>query len=129
MAFSIPGEFVIVGLVIIGILSLFVVGIEYSLPTFDRAKFDDVCNKYLAVLEKNGELSSSDRANLENRLNSLGFSNININAPASTNWGDEATLRVTADYQFQITKPDGSKEIISKMATYENSIIVLSLIN
>ncbi|MDK2920165.1 MAG: hypothetical protein PWQ37_2898 [Candidatus Petromonas sp.] len=129
MGFSLPGEWVILGIVIIGILSLFMVGIEYSIPTFDRAMFDDICNKYLAIIEKNGGLSSSDITNLENELTSLGFTNINVIAPTSVSWGNEATLRVTADYEFQITKLDGSKKIMTKTATYENSTIVLTLTN
>ncbi len=127
MSLSLPAELVIIGIILIAILSLFMIGIEYSLPTFDRAKFDDINSKYLTLLNKNGGLSADDKTSLENELTSLGFSNINITAPETVSWGEEAILRVVADYDLEITKTDGSKEIITKTATYENSIVVLSL--
>src|SRR5690554_5466042 len=120
-----PGNLFILTLVIV-FLFLFAIGnTEYSLPFFQRLKFDNVCNKYLAIVQANGGLSQADRNNLVHELEEIGFTNVSIEAPTKVDWNIEAVLRVEADYTFKTTKGNLSKEEKSIRAVYENKTRVM----
>lgn len=122
-----PIKLFFLGLVLIFIVLIMVVGIEYQIPLFIRANFDDISNSYLAVIERDGGLDSNQRDTLTAELFNLGIINVNINAPVSGNWGEKVTLRIEGDYIFESTNAsDLSKESISERIVYENSTIILS---
>lgn len=123
-----PGSLVVLALVLV-ILFLFAVGnIEYSLPFFQRIKFDNICNKYLAIVQAEGGLSMTDRNNLTSELENIGFNNVIIIAPTNRlAWNSEATLRVEADYTFKVTKGNLSKDNKTIRAVYENKTRVMTL--
>lgn len=121
------GQIVILALVII-FLFMFVVGnIQYSLPFFQRLKFDNVCNKYLAIVQAEGGLNVVDRNNLINELNRIGFTNVSITAPVKLSWNTEAILKVEADYIFKVTKGDMSNEEKNVKIIYENKTRIMTL--
>lgn len=122
---KLPGELIILGTIIIALFTVIVGVTEFTAPVFDRSKFDDTCNKGLAIVERTGKLTENDKDKIEKELNRLGFIDINITAPDHTDWGQEATLVVIADYEFEVTTGDGSKKIITETAKYENSTIVM----
>lgn len=123
-----PGNLVVLALVLV-FLFLFAVGnTEYSLPFFQRIKFDNVCNKYLSIVQAEGRLSVTDRNSLINELENIGFKDVIIIAPTNRlAWNSEATLRVEADYTFKVTKGNLSKEDKTIRAIYENKTRVMTL--
>lgn len=122
-----PGNLFILALVIV-FLFLFAVGnTEYSLPFFQRLKFDNICNKYLVIVQANGGLNQADRDNLIRELEEIGFSNVYIEAPTKVAWNTEAILKVEADYIFKITKGSLIKENKTIRAVYENKTVVMTL--
>jgi len=122
-----PGNLFILALVIV-FLFLFAVGnTEYSLPFFQRLKFDNICNKYLSIIQANGGLNQADRDNLIRELEEIGFSNVYIEAPTKVAWNTEAILKVEADYIFKITKGSLIKENKTIRAVYENKTVVMTL--
>lgn len=122
-----PVMFFIVAIAILAIMGIMVIGVDHTIPMYVRANFDDICNKYLAVIERDGKLSSSERDHLRTELNNLEITSVTINAPVNGNWGDEVTLRVEGEYNFQTTQfSDFSKKSITKKITYENSTMNLS---
>lgn len=124
----IPGELVIVGFVIILLLAIVVIGIEYSIPLYVRANFDDLCSSYLADIEINAGLSTTKRTQLTEQLSRMGVVNVTISAPHAGTWGEEATLRVEGDYVFRTTRyTDMSKPNTLKRIVYENSTRIISL--
>ncbi len=122
-----PGNLVILSLVLIFLFMFAVGNIEYSLPFFQRIKFDNICNKYLSIVQAEGGLSITDRNNLTNELENIGFTDISITAPTKLAWNSEATLRVEADYIFKVTKGNLSKEDKTIRAVYENKTRVMTL--
>lgn len=122
-----PGNLFILALVIV-FLFLFAVGnTEYSLPFFQRLKFDNICNKYFSIIQANGGLNQADRDNLIRELEEIGFSNVYIEAPTKVAWNTEAILKVEADYIFKITKGSLIKENKTIRAVYENKTVVMTL--
>lgn len=122
-----PGNLVVLALVLV-FLFMFVVGnSEYSLPFFQRIKFDNVCNKYLAIIQAQGGLNSTDRNDLTSELEKIGFKNVSITAPTKLAWNSEAILRIEADYTFKVTKGNLSKEDKIIRAMYENKTRVMTL--
>ena len=123
---QIPVSLWILGLGLLFILLIAVVGVDYTIPMFVRANFDDVCNSYLAIIERDGGLDNSHRNGLRAELNTLGITNVTIDAPASASWGQKVTLRIEGDYTFDTTRSDLSKASITKRIVYENSTVILS---
>lgn len=121
------GGLVILALVVVFLFMFAVGNIEYSLPFFQRLKFDNVCNKYLAIVQAEGGLKPTDRSSLVNELNSIGFTNVSITAPVKLAWNTEAALRVEADYTFKTTKGNMSKGEKTIRAIYENKTRVMTL--
>lgn len=121
------GQAYILTLVVL-VLVMFAVGnIEYSLPFFQRLKFDNICNKYLSIVQTEGGLSVQDRDNLLEDLNRLEFTDIVINAPTKLGWNSEALLRVEGNYTFRTVKGDFSKGENTKRLVYENKTRVMTL--
>jgi len=121
------GQVVILALVVV-FLFMFIIGnIEYSLPFFQRIKFDNVCNKYLAIIQAEGGLNTTDRDNLINELDKIGFTNVSITAPTKLAWNSEAILKIEADYTFKVTKGDMSKDTKTIPTVYENKTRVMTL--
>lgn len=122
-----PGNIVILAIAILA-LFLFAVGsTEYSLPFFQRIKFDNICNKYLYIIQSEGGLSETDRSELVKELNNIGFNNVSITAPIKATWNTEAILKIEADYTFKTTKGNMTKEDKTIRATYENKTRVMTL--
>ncbi|WIV11140.1 hypothetical protein [Proteiniborus sp. MB09-C3] len=121
------GQLVILALVIIFLFMFAVGNIQYSLPFFQRLKFDNVCNKYLAIVQAEGGLNDTHRNNLVNELNSIGLTNVNITAPVKLSWNTEAILKVEADYTFKVTKGNMSNEEKNMKVTYENRTRIMTL--
>lgn len=124
----VPGELVIVGVIIILLVAIVVIGSEYSIPLFVRANFDDLCSSFLADIEINAGLSTEKRKQFIEELGRLGITNVAITAPYTGLWGEEATLRVEGDYVFRNTNySDMSKNYIQKRIIYVNSTRIISL--
>lgn len=121
------GQLVILALVVVFLFMFAIGNIEYSLPFFQRIKFDNICNKYLATIQAEGGLNSTDRNNLISELDKIGFKNASITAPTKLAWNSEAVLRIEADYIFKITKGDLSKDAKIIRAIYENKTRVMTL--
>jgi len=124
-----PGQLLVLTMAIIMLLMFAVGGVEYSIPFFLRIRFDNVCNKYLAVVQAQGGLNADDRAQLEQDLEVIGFDNVRIVAPENLSWNSEALLRIEADYVFEVItgRWDMGKETITKRAIYENRTRVMTL--
>ncbi|MFA5576306.1 MAG: hypothetical protein WCZ27_09710 [Tissierellaceae bacterium] len=122
-----PGNLVILALVVV-FLFMFVVGsTEYSLPFFQRLKFDNVCNKYLAIIQANGGLSQEHKNELTLELEEIGFTDVSISAPTKLEWNTEAILRVEASYKFKAMKAYLFREEKTLQAVYENKTRVMTL--
>ncbi len=126
---NIPGDLIIIGIILIGILLIFSIGISETMPVFARNEFDNICDNYLALLSTKGGLDSIDKTNLENELINIGYKNITITAPTNAEWGSEVTLKVEAYYDVDSINPDLSDDIKTKKSTYENSTRVFGLEN
>jgi hypothetical protein len=123
-----PIQLVIVGMIVVFIMAMMVTGTEHTIPMYTRARFDDTCNNYLAIIERDGGLSTAQKDALRAELNHLGIINITIDAPTNGNWGERATLKVEGDYIFQTTDYGTlSKNNVTKPITYENSTVILNL--
>lgn len=122
-----PGNIFIFALVILALFIFAVGSTEYSLPFFQRIKFDNVCNKYLSIIQSEGGLSEADRNELVDELNKIGFKNVSITAPTKATWNTEVILKIEADYTFKTTKGDMKKEDKTIRATYENKTRVMTL--
>jgi hypothetical protein len=122
-----PGHIFILALIIVFLFMFAVGSTEYSLPFFQRIKFDNICNKYLAVIQANGGLDANDRTNLINALEAIGFINVSIEAPIKVSWNEEARLEVEADYIYKVTKSTLSKEENVIRAIYNNKTRVMTL--
>lgn len=122
-----PGNIFIFALVILALFIFAVGSTEYSLPFFQRIKFDNVCNKYLSIIQSEGGLSEADRNELVDELNKIGFKNVSITAPMKATWNTEVILKIEADYTFKTTKGDMTKEDKTIRATYENKTRVMTL--
>lgn len=122
-----PGNLVILALVVVFLFMFAIGNIEYSLPFFQRIKFDNVCNKYLAIIQAEGGLNTVDRDNLISELDKIGFTNVSITAPTKLAWNSEAVLRIEADYTFKRVKGDLSKDAKTIRAVYENKTRVMTL--
>lgn len=122
-----PGNFVILAIVIVFLFMFAVGSTEYSLPFFQRLKFDNICNKYLSIIQANGGLVLSDRNSLIEELDEIGFTNVYISAPTKLDWNTEAILIIEADYEYKITKGNLTKETKTIRAKYENKTRVMTL--
>lgn len=122
-----PGNIVILAIVILALFMFAVGSTEYSLPFFQRIKFDNVCNKYLYIIQSEGGLSETDRNDLVEELNKIGFESISITAPRKVTWNTEAILKVEADYTFKTIKGNMNKEDKTIRAVYENKTRVMTL--
>ncbi len=121
------GQLVILALVLIFLFMFAVGNIQYSLPFFQRLKFDNICNRYLAIVQAEGGLNATHRSNLVDELNSVGFTNVNITAPVKLSWNTEAILKIEADYTFKVTKGNMSNEEKNMKIVYENKTRIMSL--
>ncbi|MBU5676898.1 hypothetical protein KQI88_10765 [Alkaliphilus sp. MSJ-5] len=121
------GQLVILTFVIIFLFMFAVGNIEYSLPFFQRLKFDNVCNRYLAIIQAEGGLNTLNRNSLVLELEDRGFTNVNISAPTKVSWNSEAVLRVEADYTFKTTTGDIEKKENTRKVVYENKTRVMTL--
>jgi len=126
---DIPGTLIIAGVLIISFILIFAIGVSETTPTFARNDFDNICNKYLSLMIAKGGLDSTDKANLENELMSIGYKNVTITAPVSAEWGSEITLKVEAYYDYDTINPDYTRENKSVKSTYENSTRYFGLEN
>lgn len=125
---QIPGELIIVAFIILALLAIMVLGVENTIPMLVRTQFDDICNNYLAIIEKESGLSTSARASLTAELEAIGITNINITAPVSAGWGDKVELIIEGDYVYRTTRyHDLSKTAETKRLRYRNSTVVLCL--
>lgn len=115
------------GLVVVFLLLLFVVGVENTIPAFVRTEFDAVGSYYLKKLQSSGGITQTDKNEINSRLNELGFQNIRIVAPERVAWGEEAHLKIVADYQIKQTKPDLRKNTKVLSATFDEKTIVMTL--
>lgn len=124
-----PGHLFVLALVVVFLFMFGIGSMELSLPFFARIRFDNTCNKYLAIIQAQGGLSASDRSTLIQELEALGFTNISIAAPTNLSWNSEATLRVEADYSFRVLGGSFNMERqdTSKRAVYENKTRVMTL--
>ena len=121
------GNLVILGLVIVFLFFITVGVIEYTIPFFDRLKFDSILNDYLSIIQKTGGLTTAQRNELILKLEGIGFSNIVIAAPNNTNWGEEASLRVEADYIFSSLSTNFIRSDNTLRVTFFNSTVVMTL--
>lgn len=124
---SLPGELIILGLIIVFLILFFVIGVENTIPVFIRTEFDNVGSYYLNKLQSTGEITVADRNDITNRLIDLGFTNIIISAPAAVGWGKEGYIRIAADYPITQTRADLSKEIKALTAVFDEKTIVMTL--
>lgn len=124
-----PGQLFVLTVALLMLLMFAVGGVEFSIPFFQRLKFDNVCNKYLSVVQTQGGLNDHDRAQLRQDLEAIGFENVQIEAPENLSWNSEALLRIEADYSFEVVTGnwDMGKETITKKAVYENRTRVMTL--
>ncbi len=121
------GQLVILTLVVIFLFMFAVGNIEYSLPFFQRLKFDNVCNRYLAIIQAEGGLNAANRDNLILELEERGFTNVKILAPTKLSWNSEAVLRVEADYTFKTTTVNIEKKENTMKVVYENKTRIMTL--
>lgn len=123
-----PAQILILALVIVGLLLFIVTGVENTVPLFVRSRFDDICNNYLALMEKSSGLGVAEKNALTAELDGLGIANITVTAPTRAEWGEKVTLKVEGEYVFRRTDPlSYSKKEASKRINYENSTIALCL--
>ncbi|MCT4584064.1 MAG: hypothetical protein N4A54_03980 [Peptostreptococcaceae bacterium] len=119
---DIPGKLIISGIIIIGILLIFVVGTENTIPAFAKNEFDNTCDSYFSVLIADGGLSDSKKDELKGKLEGLGLESIKINAPQNAEWGDEVKLEITGKYIYDSTNISSlTKEKEEKEITYTNT--------
>jgi hypothetical protein len=121
------GQIYILALVVIFLVMFAVGNIEYSLPFFQRLKFDNICNKYLSIVQTEGGLSVKNRNDLLADLEKLGLTDISINAPTKLEWNNEALLKIEGNYTFNTVKGDLSKGDNTKRLVYENKTRVMTL--
>ena len=121
------GQIYILALVVIFLVMFAVGNIEYSLPFFQRLKFDNICNKYLSIVQTEGGLSVKNRNDLLADLEKLGLTDISINAPTKLEWNNEALLKIEGNYTFNTVKGDLSKADNTKRLVYENKTRVMTL--
>ena len=124
---QIPGELIILGLLIVLLFLFLVIGVENTIPAFVRTEFDAIASRYLMQLQTNGGLVLQKRNQLQAELNNLGFTNIQITAPDSVAWGQEARFIIKADYVITQTRPDFTKDNKTLTATFDEKTIVMTL--
>ena len=121
------GNLIVLGLVVVFLFAIAVGVLEHTIPFFDRLKFDNTVNDYLSIVQKTGGLTTAQRNELVLKLEKISFNNIVITAPTSTNWGEEASLRVEADYVFSALGTNFFKSDNTLRASFLNSTIVMTL--
>lgn len=125
---NIPIELAVVVMIIVFLLVIMVIGVEHTIPMYVRSNFDDICNNYLAIIERDGGLTAAQKDALKTELNRLGITNVTINAPGSGTWGQHVTLRVEGEYVFETTQYDDFSKIQeTRPIHYENSTVILCL--
>lgn len=138
---NIPASLIIVSIILVFSMLFLVVGINETLPAFIRSDYDTICSRYFSQLTIKGGLTTTDINNLKNELANIGLTNIDVKvyldgnpgipAPSSIEWGRKATLKISARYDYESIKADGSglKENKHHILNYENTTVILSLDN
>lgn len=127
---DIPSELIILAIIIVFFGLFMLLGVENSIPLYVRTSFDDVCNSYLAIIERDSGLTTAQKNNLVAELGTLGISNVIVTAPmpAAGNWGQKVKLKVIGDYSFTSTNASNlSKRTETKPIKYEMNTIILTL--
>lgn len=124
-----PSHLFVLALVVVFLFMFAIGSLELSFPFFARIRFDNTCNKYLAIVQAQGGLNATDRSTLIQELETLGFTNISITAPTNLTWNSEAILKIEADYRFRALGGSFNMERqeVSKRAVYENKTRVMTL--
>jgi len=125
---NIPAHIIVFAIIIIALTAMLVISVQSTVPMFVRTQFDDICNRGLALIERDGGLNQLEKDKIRTELNEMGITNVIISAPVNSTWGSEVTLRVEGDYTYDITNyPELSKSTQTKQLVYENSTLVLNL--
>lgn len=127
-----PGDLIIVGIIVLILALVMVNGVEGTVPLYARASFDDTCNSYLAIIERDSGLTTAQKNNLIAELNDMGITNVVVTAPlpSATSWGQKLELKVTGEYSYETTNPTTySKTTVTKPIKYQMRTVVLMLPN
>lgn len=128
----VPGSLIIVGILIVALSLFAVIGVENITPFYDRQNFDDICNSYLAVIERDSGLTTAQKNQLAVELNAIGIDNVLITAPlpSTGNWGKKDKLVVTGNYTYTITGPSSyAKTTKTIPVKYDMGTVILTLSN
>jgi hypothetical protein len=82
------------------ILCIFVSVVDVLALISKNLEFRDVCRTYMIITEQDSGLSGSYRENLQNDLQSRGFTDIVIEIPYSVKYGSVFSYTVTAYYSI-----------------------------
>ena len=96
------GERVVVSVVIL-IIAMFLVVymIEIFIPLSVNLDFRDMCRNYLMKMEFDSELSNMDISDFKEQLQEKGFTDILIEAPNTSKFGESMELKVSASYRIK----------------------------
>lgn len=76
-------------------LAVIVFLFNFFMPLNEKWTFNNTCDQYFKILIANGELTSSEKNDLINKLSSKGLTNIRV-VVVESEWGEEVTLEIKA---------------------------------
>lgn len=124
-----PARAVVTGVILVIMVSLLVYFIEFFLPLSAKADLDIACRDSLLRMETGGGLDGDDRRELQEELESAGFTGIAINATASARQGERLTLHVEGDYSWNRLVDLFKREDRDIRMIYEKTTISRKVVN
>ena len=99
------GRVIVIAFGIMIMTVILVQSILLMIPFIKRVEFDDLCYQYSARLIRDGELDESERLQLSQDLESLGFRNSSCSFPDDVS-ADCFIIKVRAFYPMKRIMPD-----------------------
>jgi hypothetical protein len=120
---------IVLGFILVIFITILVYMVEFFIPLSAKADMNTYCRNTLFKMEVMGGLSKDDKDDLQNELESKGFSNIIINGTPFAKHGKEITLHVEAEYTYSKLTGLFIRRNISRQMVYKKMSIARKVVN
>ena len=121
---------IILAVVIVILLCLTMFITELFIPLNRKFDMNSICRNYMYIIEKNGNLSNDEIAELNDLLHTIGLSDIKINVSASgSKLGDSVIFKVEAQSVHSSISQFFTRSTERIHIDYERKLTIKKIIN
>ena len=124
-----PSKALVFGITLVMLISILVFMVEIFLPLSAKIEFDSICRKAVLQMEVEGGLANSTKNELIAVLQHKGFTNLIVQGTGNAKYGDDLSLKVTADYKHSMLVKLFARKGINKKMQYDKITISRKVIN